>query len=127
MVECNAEETAGSVYIAYQAISFGQYIVMKLQCTSLYSAIYIHVYSIYVHLYFTAVLGSYETTPCRRVLATAVRAPLSLSISHFSFSFPVGFLETMTEPALHPQVLSECLALWGERAEQVMSCMGRTI
>ena len=50
------------------------------------------------------VLGSYRATPCRRVLATAVRAPLSLSLSLFSFSFPVGYLQTMTEPALHSQV-----------------------
>lgn len=60
------------------------------------------------------VLGSYESTPCRRVLATAMRAPLSLSPSTFSFSFPVGYLETMTEPALHSQVCMDKTFNWNK-------------
>ena len=53
---------------------------------------------------YPGVLGSYDNTPRRRVLATAVRAPVSFSLSHFSFSFPVSYLETMTEPVLHNKV-----------------------
>ena len=49
-------------------------------------------------------LGSYECTPSRRVLATSLRPVLTLSHALFTFSFPVGYLETMNEPAQHSQV-----------------------